>query len=58
MTAGKGTPFWIRLLRVASLLLGIVSLILTQARTLAEPAASAMHRLTGRTRFGHRESAA
>ncbi|MQY25260.1 hypothetical protein NRB56_08160 [Nocardia sp. RB56] len=58
MTAGKGTPIWIRVLRVASILLGIVSLILSQARTLGDSLASALHRLTGHAPHEHRESAA
>jgi hypothetical protein len=58
MTAGKGTPIWIRVLRVASVLLGVVSLILTQVRTLGGSVSSTLHRLTGRTSHGRHESAA
>ncbi|NKY87984.1 hypothetical protein [Nocardia veterana] len=59
MTAGSGTPMWVRALRVMSVLLGIAALVRERVRAVVTTAAPARHRPerasaqpTRRTSFG------
>ncbi|WP_280268342.1 hypothetical protein [Nocardia wallacei] len=56
MAAGSGTPMWVRVLRVVSVLLGIAAYLRARVRALGAAAAAALRRLADRVRGdGRRE---
>ncbi|WP_280360895.1 hypothetical protein [Nocardia wallacei] len=50
MTAGFGTPMWVRVLRVVSVLLGIAALLRTQVRALGARVSTGLRRPVVRLR--------
>ncbi|MBB5911324.1 hypothetical protein BJY24_000191 [Nocardia transvalensis] len=50
MTAGSGTPMWVRALRAVSVLLGIAAFLRARLRTLTAPATTTLRTLSDRLR--------